>query len=374
MVEITELDLCRDFPAPDFPVEKIPEEEWRNGLIVRMPNWLGDAVMALPALWQLKKILPENCALGVVAPAGQRAFYHSLPWLDVLIPLVDLHRHWRKDTRRKIRRIKFGAGLLFNNSLRDTIEMRLCGVSPLFGTAARCRGIFLKRSFHFVPPKAGRLRKCHHTNCYLAEAYALGAPRWDGTLPEIRIAQDLVQMPAEVRDLCSHPKMLILGAGAAYGAAKRWSSESYNAVAADWISKGGIVVAVGGPSEKPIGEEIGHGLDPRKYYNMMGKTDLFALMHLLKSAAAAVANDSGVMHLTAALGTPGVAVFGSTDHTSTGPISSSWKLVCTDQPCSPCFCRTCPKKDPKCMKRIEPQTVIRALGMLRIKGVPGEEK
>ena len=119
---------------------------------------------------------------------------------------------------------------------------------------------------------------------------------------------------------------------------------------------------------------IGQGLDPRKYYNMMGKTDLFALMHLLKSAAAAVANDSGVMHLTAALGTPGVAVFGSTDHTSTGPISSSWKLVCTDQPCSPCFCRTCPKKDPKCMKRIEPQTVIRALGLLRIKGVPGEEK
>ena len=56
MVEITELDLCRDFPAPDFPVEKIPVEEWRNGLIVRMPNWLGDAVMALPALWQLKKL------------------------------------------------------------------------------------------------------------------------------------------------------------------------------------------------------------------------------------------------------------------------------------------------------------------------------
>ena len=136
------------------------------------------------------------------------------------------------------------------------------------------------------------------------------------------------------------------------------------AVAADWIAKGGIAVAVGGPSERPIGEEIGKGLDPRKYFNMMGETDMFALMHLLKSAAAAVANDSGMMHLTAVLGTPGVAVFGSTDYTSTGPILPSWKLVCTDQPCAPCFCRTCPKNDPLCMKKILPETVIGALELL----------
>ena len=88
----------------------------------------------------------------------------------------------------------------------------------------------------------------------------------------------------------------------------------------------------------------------------------------LKSASAAVANDSGVMHLTAVLGTPGVAVFGSTDYTSTGPISSSWKLVCTDEPCSPCFCRVCPKKDPQlCMKSIRPEMVIGALETLRDK-------
>lgn len=371
MIEIAELDICRDYPAPEFPVQPIPEAEWLNGLVVRMPNWLGDAVMALPALWQLKKMLPEHCALGVIAPAGQRAFYHSLPWLDVLIPLADLHKCWRKDTQRKVRRIKFGAGLLFNNSLRDAMELRLCGVSPLFGAAARGRSVLLRRAFHFVPPKAGRYRQCHQANCYLAEAYAMGAPLWDGTLPEIRIAQDLVLMNREVRDLCSHPKMLILGAGAAYGAAKRWSSESFRAVAADWIAKGGITVAVGSPSETPIGEEIGQGLDPRKYFNMMGKTDMFALMHLLKSAAAAVANDSGVMHLTAALGTPGVAVFGSTDHTSTAPISPSWKLVCTDVSCAPCFCRVCPKKDPQCMKKIQPQTVIRALEMLH--GKVGQE-
>lgn len=363
MIEIVELDIRKEFPAPEFPVREIPEADWRNGLIVRMPNWLGDAVMALPALRQLKRILPENCALGVIAPAGQRAFYHSLPWLDVLIPLLGLHRRWNADTRLKIRRIKFGAGLLFNNSLRDAIQLRLCGVSPLFGAAARGRSMLLRRSFSFVPPQPGRKRECHQANCYLAEAYALGAPRWDGILPEIRIDRELMQMPPLIRDLCSHPKMLVLGAGAAYGAAKRWSSDAFRAVAADWIAHGGIAAVVGSPSEKAIGEEIRQGLDKRKFYDLTGETDMFALMHLLKSAAAVIANDSGVMHLAAALGTPGVAVFGSTDYTSTGPISPKWKLVVSDQPCSPCFERVCPKGDPQCMKRIVPETVIRALAM-----------
>ena len=363
MIEIVELDIRRDFPAPEFPVRRIPDAEWRNGLIVRMPNWLGDACMALPALRQLKCILPENCALGVIAPAGQRAFYHSLPWLDAIIPLTELHRGWDADTRLKIRRIRFGAGLLFNNSLRDAIQLRMCRVSPIFGAAARGRGILLKRAFKFPSPCAGRKRMCHQANCYLAEAYALGAPRWDGTLPEIRIARDLVQLPQRIRDLCEHPRLLVLGAGAAYGAAKRWGSGSFRAVAADWLAQGGIAVVVGGPGEKAIGEEIRQGLDGSKFFDLMGQTDLFELMHLLRSAAAVVANDSGVMHLAAVLGTPGAAVFGSTDYTSTGPISPKWKLVVADQACAPCFARVCPKNDPRCMHSIPPETVIRALAM-----------
>jgi len=363
MIEVVQLHLPEDFPAPVFPAA--PVADWKNGLLVRMPNWLGDAVMALPALRQLKKLLPENCALGVVAPAGQRAFYHSLPWLDVLIPLGGLHKLWYMDTLRKIRRIRFGAGLLFNNSLRDTLQLRSCGLSPLFGAAARGRSILLEEAFHFKSPNAGLFRNCHQANCYLSEAYALGAPRWDGVLPKISIAREMVELPALIRALCGHSRMLILGAGAAYGAAKRWGSESFRTVAADWIGRGGIVVSVGGPKEWEIGEEIGQGLRPEKFFNLMGRTDLFELMHLLRCAAAVAANDSGVMHLGAALGTPGVAVFGSTDYTSTGPISPDWKLVISDAECSPCFLRVCPKQEPQCMKKILPETVIHELNLLK---------
>ena len=89
------LDIRREFGAPAFPVTPIPPETMRNGVVVRMPNWLGDAVMALPALRQLKNMLPEHCALAVITPRGMRPFYHALPWVDLILPLHDAHRRWR---------------------------------------------------------------------------------------------------------------------------------------------------------------------------------------------------------------------------------------------------------------------------------------
>ena len=81
------LDIRRDFPSPQFKVIPLRHDQWRNGMVVRMPNHLGDAVMALPALGQLRKIVPESCALDCLAPAGQRALYHALPFVDGVLGL-----------------------------------------------------------------------------------------------------------------------------------------------------------------------------------------------------------------------------------------------------------------------------------------------
>ncbi|MBO5762634.1 MAG: hypothetical protein J6R85_02070 [Lentisphaeria bacterium] len=89
---ICHLDIRKDFPAPVQPQYTI--ERWQNGLAVQMPNWLGDAVMALPALRQLKRIVPEGCALGVITPASLEMFYQSLPWVDLILPLTSAHRNW----------------------------------------------------------------------------------------------------------------------------------------------------------------------------------------------------------------------------------------------------------------------------------------
>lgn len=356
---ICHLDIRRDFPAPVQPQYTI--ERWQNGLAVRMPNWLGDAVMALPALRQLKRIVPEGCALGVITPASLEIFYRSLPWVDLILPLESAHRNWSYMEIQNLRRFTPGAGVLFNNSFRDAWMMRRGRVHHLYGTDARFRSFLMKGTFHFPKRHDRELHQIHHANRYLAMASALGAPAWDGTLPEIEIVRPRIQLPETIRVLCDHPRLLVLAAGGAYGAAKRWKNEHYRQVAQNWIDQDGIVITVGSPSEAPIGEEILQGL-PREYAcNMMGKTDLAELMHLLQRARGVVANDSGVMHLAAALGRPGVAVFGSTDYTATGPIHPGWEILYAGVDCAPCFCRVCPKAPAECMEKITADMVTASL-------------
>ncbi len=363
--KLHKLDIRHDFPAPEFPVEPIDFDTLKNGLAVRMPNWLGDAVMALPALYQLREMLPKEFALTVIAPAGMRPFFMSLPWLDMFFALENTHKNWTPVERKVFRSLHMGAAVLFNNSLRDTIMLRMCGVRRLYGAAARCRGILMERSFKFPPRLDRELNKLHHANKYLSIARALGAPEWDGKLPEIEIAIPYGQMPFNLRALCEHPDMLVLACGAAYGAAKRWSSENYREVARRWIEeRDGIVVSVGSKSEKPIGDEISSGLPPERFFNTMGGTDMCQLMHLLKSSRHVLANDSGVMHLAAALDCKGTAVFGSTDYTATGPIAPDWNIFYSGEKCSPCFCRTCPNDNPMCMKNITADDVWEVLGKL----------
>jgi heptosyltransferase-2 len=242
--------------------------------------------------------------------------------------------------------------------LRDAINFRLAGIKPLYGAAARGRGFLLQRSFKFPRRKDHVLNELHHANKYLSMVKALGAPDWSGELPEFNITPEFEMLRPELQTLCQHPRLLTLAAGAAYGSSKRWDSASFKTVAEWWIGQGGIVAVLGGAKERNICQDAVAGLSPDNAFNLAGNTDMPELMHLLKHAAVCVANDSGIMHLAAALGCPGVAIFGPTDHSATSPISASWKIVYLKQPCAPCFKRECLKGNPVCMNVITPQMVI----------------
>ena len=352
------LDLPHDYPAPEFPRLTIPHQAWRNGLVLRMPNHLGDAIMALPALHVLRRIVPEYCSLQVIAPAGQRALYGSLPEVDGFLPLGKIHRGWSFEEILALRQQRLGVGVLFNNSFRDALTMRLAGVPRLYGAAARCRSLLLAHSFHFPPRQDRQLAEIHQTNKCLAMASALGAPPWDGSLPEFRLKPAVNELAPEIPACCEHPRMLTIASGAAYGAAKRWPGESFREVAAAWGESGGIVVVLGSSSERAVGDEVIAGLRRDRAFNLSGKTNLAELMHLLSGSVLTVANDSGIMHLSAALGRPGVAVFGPTDYTATGPISRKWSLLFDKIDCAPCFRRECPNGNARCIRRITPEMVI----------------
>ena len=353
------LNIETDFPSPQFAVQPLEAQIWRNGMLVRMPNHLGDAVMALPALKQLRTIVPEGCGLYVLAPKNQDYLYRNLSIIDGMILLEKTHSVWDKESFNKVRKMRFGAGVLFNNSLRDAILMRLAGVRNLYGAAARGRSFLFARSFRFLPRPKGRPEKIHQSNKLLAMVTALGAAPWDGKMPEFSNEPPFDELANAIAVLCAHPKLLTLASGAAYGAAKRWPAENFRKVAEYWVSRDGVVAVLGSPSEAAIGDEVLAGVDPEKAFNLSGKTNLGDVMQLLRASRLTVANDSGIMHLAAAMGTPGIAVFGPTDFTATGPVSTKWRLMYDKVPCSPCFARTCPKQ-PLCdgICAITPDMVI----------------
>ena len=351
-------DIRKFNRLPEFPVT--PVKKWRNGIAVRMPNHLGDAVMALPALMQLKKILPQHCGIFVITPPGNRELYDALDFISGVLLLSGVHRSWSFREIRELRKLRCGCAIAFNNSPRDVIAMRLAGIPAVYGNAARGRSLLLTRALRFPKRIPGDATQSHQTMRYLAITSALGAPQWQGELPDFT-PPPLDELGFDFNFLLRSPNLLLLAPGAAYGAAKRWPQENFNAVAKYWISRGGTVAALGSPGEKDMGDGALADCPPDKAFNLCGKTGLFTLMHLFKAACCTVANDSGLMHLGAALGTCGIVPFGPTDFTDTGPITAKWRLISDRVECAPCLKHSCPRGEKICMQNLTAERVIAEL-------------
>jgi len=343
---------------------KLTYETWRDGLLIRSPNWLGDLVMTFPALMLLKRILPKYCALTVICPAALAPVLDALDeTVDEIIPVADPHAFPTKKELVPLVHRHFGAGILFNNSLRDAVVMRRLGVKPLFGAAARGRSILLRDPLHFPKRVSGALNPPHQALRCIEIAKRLEVDDWDGvTLPPLHPDFDAERFEEAFGTPFPAEPVLAVAPGAAFGDAKRWDAASFRTVAEHWQKKrGGSVILLGSKKEAPICETCAEGLPPAKTLNLAGKTSLHALMFILKSAAYCVANDSGIMHLCAACGTAGTAVFGSTDMAATGPLSNRWQVLYRKEPCSPCFKHVCPLGTRACMKAVKVGDVLGTL-------------
>ena len=238
---------------PEF--KTTPVRNWRNGVAFRVPNHLGDAVMAMPAILEFKKIIPANCGLFIITPAYMTELFESMPIVDQVIPLKTAHAMWSKDERKAIRQLRPGAIILLNHSPRDAFSARLTGIPEVYGAARRGRSFLLTRALKFPRRTPGDPKHSHQTMRYLALTSALGAPGWHGELPEFTPIIPLLEIDKELRAICEHKQLLLLAAGAAYGAAKRWPEENFVAVARYWIRHGGIVAILGSKSEQEINYE-----------------------------------------------------------------------------------------------------------------------
>jgi heptosyltransferase-2 len=313
-----------------------------NGpLVVRSPNWLGDAVMALPAVRNLKTML-VNDPLTVAAPEKIVALWEVCPFVDRVISLKQPRKVF--ETARQLRAEKFGSAVLLPNSLRSAAEAQLARIPQRVGYARGGRGLLLT---HAIPVPSRNPVRLHQRYYYLDLVTALGGPS-DDSLPKLR-----QEASASKGDFT-----VALCPGAEYGPAKRWPADNFLAVAKHFVEKRRAkIILLGAAGDAATSEEIAKQLPEAE--NRAGKTTLAEFMAVLASANLVVCNDSGAMHVASALGAPTVAIFGSTEPLLTGPMGTQTTVLRHHVPCSPCFLRECPI-DFACMKKITPDMAIAA--------------
>jgi heptosyltransferase-2 len=353
-------------------------------ILVRGVNWLGDAVMTTPALLRLREKFPD-AHIALLTPEKLAEAWKNHPAVDEIISFAANENIF--SIAKKLRAGKFDAALVLPNSPRSAMEIYLAGIPQRIGAARAWRNFFLTQAI--VPrPDAVKMRKrsvveikklvenspdkIHRPEIpqtanqvfeYLNLAAALGvnpgwlAPKLSVTPEEIEAAQKKFGLENISRPVFG------LNPGAEYGPAKRWPVEDFAAAAKEIQQRTNCVwILFGGKNDLPITNQIESALGDSKFavHNLAGKTSLRELMSLLKISRVLVTNDTGPMHVAAALGTPVVAIFGSTSPELTGPIfSNGSKILKSGAACSPCFLRECPI-DFRCMKGIGVGQVVEA--------------
>lgn len=314
-------------------------------LLLRSPNWLGDACMALPAVRALKSGRPD-LQVNVLCPVKLADLWRQVPEVEGLI--LKEGKESVGSVARKIRAVGgFDAAILFTNSARSTLEIWRAGVPRLVGYRGSWRARLLDQVVS--EPKADQ-PPLHHAERYLRLVRACGAKTENAlSMPQ--------RPPLEDRALLR----LGLCAGAEYGPAKRWPMENFLQVAKEvgaQFGDGAEWLLFGAPGEKAMGEAMSAQLNGTPHRNLIGKTTLAELIQHLRSCRLLLTNDTGTMHLAAALGVPTVSVFASTEPILTGPLGTGHRIVRHHVPCSPCFRRECPFGHYQCMTGVTPSRVI----------------
>jgi len=338
-----------------------PDHTSADRVVVRPPNWLGDALLALPALSAIRRHFPE-ARLTIAAPAAIAALFREETSVrpDAVIDLPAQSR----GQLAALASLRAEVAVLFPNSFRSAWTIRQAGIPARWGYAGAWRGWLLTRA-------ASRQRTHgvqHQADYYRALVRGLGIP-CDDSAPSMRAtaaSRALAERLFAELNVAAGVRVIAFAPGAAYGQAKQWPPERAAAVAARLVAeRGATCVIVGAEHDRPAARAIeswllAHTPDlAARVVNLVGRTSVNALAGVLASSDVLVTNDSGAMHLAAALGRPVVAMFGPTDERATRPIGTH-TLVTADVFCRPCLLRDCPI-DHRCMTRISVESVFAAV-------------
>ncbi len=309
-------------------------------IVIRASNWLGDAVLSVPAVRAIKRGRPD-AHITILAPEKIAAVWRLLPEVDEVLSLGKMSLPAVRALLR--RQAPFDVGVAFPNSLRSALELWLGGVPRRVGYAGHHRRWLLNQ---LVTPVERRGPPPHQVEHYLDLARSLGGKAEAGEIA-------LAATPAA-------PGKYALCPGAEYGPAKRWLPERFAETAA---AIGGHWTLFGTAKDANVGAQIAGALG-ESCTNRIGLTTLEQLIDELRECALLLTNDTGTMHLATLLGVPVVAVFGSTEPRLTGPLGQRNLVVRHQVECSPCFLRECPL-DFRCMQAVTSAEVVEKIAALR---------
>ena len=336
-------------------------------LLVLVSNWIGDCVMSVAALKELWRLNPES-RLTLAGHSWVTDLFEGQHFVDQTITW-DQNSYWR-NFRAETKALR-GSDyvLLFPNSFSSALSSFLARVPVRSGYQTDGRSLLLT---NLAKPRTKKLG-LHQAFYYLDLIHQLGFSETDyltcpNYIPDITLrapvpgVQEAKRLLKEAGINHNDP-LVVLSPGAAFGPAKRWFLDRYAAVADLLISQERAqILVVGTRQERNLTDHVVQKMN-RKAHNLSGQTTLSTLMGILSQCDLLLTNDSGPMHLAAALNRPQVALFGSTDEIATGPLCKNSIIIHKHVECSPCLLRKCPI-DLRCFDQITIQEVFEAARLL----------
>jgi heptosyltransferase-2 len=337
-------------------------------ILIVAPSWIGDTLLAQPLLRRLHDRL-GNVILEALAPPWCAPLLARMPEVDAVIAAPFAHGELKLRARWKLGRElanrKYDQAIVLPNSFKSALIPFFADIPLRAGYVGEFRygllNLVHKLDKANLPLMAERYAQ-------LAEKPATQLQR---PLPAVRLEADPVNTARNTARLGLDRSRPIAAfcPGAEYGPAKRWPARHFAALARELAGRGYAIWLIGSGKDAELGEEI-RAQSGDACANLCGKTDLAAAIDLIGCARLVVSNDSGLMHVAAALGKPLVALYGSSSPEHTPPLSlssqpGSARIARIDIPCSPCYARVCPLGHFKCMNDLLPAQVLAEIDRLR---------
>lgn len=335
-------------------------------ILIRGTNWIGDAVMTLPAIASIRRTFP-SAEVQVLAKPWVAEVYKLSPDIDKIFLFREPGEHegvaGKFRLASDLRRERFDLAIYLQNAIEAAILGWLARIPLRAGYDSDCRGFLLTHPVR----RTKEIKKVYQVDYYLNMVRSLGCePASREVMLSAARIQDRAERCLEERGIFGIPVLIGLAPGAMYGPAKRWFPERFGAVAkklAGIFNSRSIIFGSKGDMEvaRIVQETIGETA-----INIAGQTDLAEAIALISRCSIFITNDSGLMHVAGALNVPTLAIYGSTNPVTTPPPGRNSVIVRKEVPCSPCLKQVCPT-DFRCMEDISADEVFEAARAMLIK-------